>query len=382
MMQNATEFRFGDFRLDVPGRRLWQGDRAIDLSGRYFDALVLLLREHGQLISKDRFFEEVWSGVIVSDSALTQCIKEIRRQLGDDAAAPRFVQTVPRYGYRFVAPVETPERVPPHAPPLPRDEATLPLVPQERSPLELAFLDGLAGTLGGGAAGLAGGLFYGLVVAGTAAGNGVGTVSTAVVLAGLGLLIGLAGGAGVSFGMAAGRVFNPRKGWTIAGAALGGLLVGGMGDLLGLDVFNLLFGHPLSGITGALEGAVLGALLATGAVGAGGFESTRPWRPVLGAAIAGGTAGVLIPLAGGHLFAGSLNNLVIAFSGSRLRLDALGALFGEHGLGPTALAALGGIEGFLFAACVTGGFLWARLARQKGYRGPGLTLTSPRPAQP
>src|SRR6185503_19790630 len=57
-------------------------------------------------ISKDRFLDEVWRGVPVTDEALTQCIKTLRRQLGDDAARPRFIETVPKHGYRFVAPVE------------------------------------------------------------------------------------------------------------------------------------------------------------------------------------------------------------------------------------------------------------------------------------
>ena len=77
----APRYRFGEFVLDVPDRQLWRGNTRIDLNARYLDALVLLVRERGQLVEKDRLFEEVWSDVVVSDSALTQCIKEIRRQL-------------------------------------------------------------------------------------------------------------------------------------------------------------------------------------------------------------------------------------------------------------------------------------------------------------
>ena len=61
-------------------------------------------------MSKDRFLDEVWRGVPVTDEALTQCIKTLRRQLGDDAASPRFIETVPKHGYRFIAPVERVER--------------------------------------------------------------------------------------------------------------------------------------------------------------------------------------------------------------------------------------------------------------------------------
>jgi DNA-binding winged helix-turn-helix (wHTH) protein len=76
------------------------------VNGRYFDALVLLVRDHGRLISKDRFLEEVWRGVPVTDEALTQCVRTLRRQLGDDASRPRFIETIPKHGYRFIAPVE------------------------------------------------------------------------------------------------------------------------------------------------------------------------------------------------------------------------------------------------------------------------------------
>lgn len=363
MMLSETDFRFGDFRLDVPGRRLWQGDRPIELSGRYFDALVLLVREHGQLVSKDRFFEEVWSGVVVSDSALTQCIKEIRRQLGDDAGSPRYVETVPRYGYRFVAKVDVPTAATPDGAPVVATAPSVAVPVTPRKPVERAFTDGLAGTLGGGLAGMAGGLFYGLVVASASAGNDVAAASTVVVFVGLGLLIGLAGGAGVSFGMAAATMWTRSRGAIVVGAALGGFITGGVADLLGLDAFHLLFGRSLAGITGAWEGAVLGASLATGALLGGGFTAAAPIRPVIGAGLGAAVAGALIPMAGGQLFASSLNNLVTAFAGSKLKLDALGGLFGDHGFGLQAQMILGAIEAMLFAVCLLGAWVLARRTR-------------------
>ena len=82
----------------------------VELNARYLDALALLVREQGRLVSKDRFLDEVWRGVPVTDEALTQCIKTLRRQLGDDAVSPRFIETVPKHGYRFIAPVEADRR--------------------------------------------------------------------------------------------------------------------------------------------------------------------------------------------------------------------------------------------------------------------------------
>ena len=102
----AGSFRFEGFELDPGNRRLSRDGAPVELSARYLDALVLLAGEQGRLVSKDRFLEEVWRGIPVTDEALTQCIKTLRRQLGDDAANPRFIETVPKHGYRFLAPVE------------------------------------------------------------------------------------------------------------------------------------------------------------------------------------------------------------------------------------------------------------------------------------
>src|SRR5215216_8036332 len=99
------EFRFDRFRLDPGDRQLRRDDEPVELNARYLDALSLLVREAGRLVTKDRFLDEVWRGVPVTDEALTQCIKTLRRQLGDDAARPRFIETVPKHGYRFIAPL-------------------------------------------------------------------------------------------------------------------------------------------------------------------------------------------------------------------------------------------------------------------------------------
>ncbi len=101
-----TCFRFEGYLLDPRDRQLRRDGAPVELNARYFDALALLVREAGRLVSKDRFLDEVWHGVPVTDEALTQCIRTLRKQLGDDAASPRFIETVPKHGYRFIAPVE------------------------------------------------------------------------------------------------------------------------------------------------------------------------------------------------------------------------------------------------------------------------------------
>src|SRR6187399_2322015 len=146
-------FRFESFELDQENRRLSRDGTPVELNARYLDALVLLAGEQGRLVSKDRFLEEVWRGVPVTDEALTQCIKTLRRQLGDDAANPRFIETVPKHGYRFLASVEVADGV--------RVGASLAPDAGPLSPWQRGLVLGLAGTGGGAAAGLIGGLLYG-----------------------------------------------------------------------------------------------------------------------------------------------------------------------------------------------------------------------------
>lgn len=95
-------YRFDNFYLDAANRQLWRDGESVALNSKYFDVLLLLVSRNGQLVEKSRIFEEIWSGVFVTDAALTQCIKDIRRQLGDDAANPRYIKTVPKHGYIFI----------------------------------------------------------------------------------------------------------------------------------------------------------------------------------------------------------------------------------------------------------------------------------------
>src|SRR6187397_645501 len=112
----GASFRFEGFELDPGNRRLSRGGAPVELNARYLDALVLLAGAEGRLVSKDRFLDEIWRGIPVTDEALTQCIKTLRRQLGDDASSPRFIETVPKHGYRFIAPVASDRAEPARAP--------------------------------------------------------------------------------------------------------------------------------------------------------------------------------------------------------------------------------------------------------------------------
>ena len=95
-------YRFAEFVLSPRRRLLLRDGREQPLIPRYFDLLVFLVERRHEAVHRREIFERVWSDVIVSDSALAQAIRTIRRALGDDPRDPRFIRTVSRHGYRFV----------------------------------------------------------------------------------------------------------------------------------------------------------------------------------------------------------------------------------------------------------------------------------------
>ena len=97
----SDSYRFESFTLEVESRLLRRDGTVVDVSSRYFDALVLLVRNAGGLVSKDRFMDDVWRGIPVTDEALTQCIRSLRRELGDDAATPVVVPFSGEYQCRW-----------------------------------------------------------------------------------------------------------------------------------------------------------------------------------------------------------------------------------------------------------------------------------------
>ncbi|HEY3383842.1 MAG TPA: winged helix-turn-helix domain-containing protein [Vicinamibacterales bacterium] len=106
MSPEEASYRFAGFLLDVQERRLTGPGPASYLPPRTFDTLLCLLLHAGSLVTKEQLLSAVWKDAAVTDNAMTRCIREIRIALGDDAHEPRFIETVPRIGYRFIAPVE------------------------------------------------------------------------------------------------------------------------------------------------------------------------------------------------------------------------------------------------------------------------------------
>lgn len=101
-MQDDQPFRFGQYQLD-PRRGLSRGRQEVKLAPKALALLRFLLERAGDVMTKDEVFRAVWPDTIVSDGALTSCIRELRKALRDDARQPRYIETLHRRGYRFIA---------------------------------------------------------------------------------------------------------------------------------------------------------------------------------------------------------------------------------------------------------------------------------------
>src|SRR5262249_59614278 len=115
---SSPQWRLGDFRLDPDNACLWRGTQPIALPPKAFDVLHYLVTHPDRLVTKDTLLDAVWPETAISDVVVRIAIGELRRALGDTAQAPRFIATVHRRGYRFVAPVteDTPHPPAPRAP--------------------------------------------------------------------------------------------------------------------------------------------------------------------------------------------------------------------------------------------------------------------------
>lgn len=128
---------FGPFSLDPRQRVLLRADVPLRLTPREVDVLITLVAAHGEIVDKSRFFDEVWRGVSVEECNLSQHVAALRRVLGDDARVPIYIETVPRRGYRFLAPVARTVRPSAAAltpPPLPAPESPPSVSPPEPPP--------------------------------------------------------------------------------------------------------------------------------------------------------------------------------------------------------------------------------------------------------
>ena len=101
----GTRRHFGDFELDIANVRLWRAGVELELTPKSFALLAHLVQRPGELVLKDTLLDTVWGRRFVSEGAVKTVVSELRAALGDDARAPRWIETVQRRGYRFLGDV-------------------------------------------------------------------------------------------------------------------------------------------------------------------------------------------------------------------------------------------------------------------------------------
>jgi DNA-binding winged helix-turn-helix (wHTH) protein len=114
--------RFGeDFELDLCPRRLRRGSHVLKLERIPLEILILLLEHRGEIVNRDEIVGRVWGNDVFldTDNSIRGAIRKVRRALKDDPETPRFIQTVTGRGYRFIAPIISPEQERTTEPPKP-----------------------------------------------------------------------------------------------------------------------------------------------------------------------------------------------------------------------------------------------------------------------
>ena len=105
----SVPLRFSNFEMDLRAGELRKGGSKLKLSGQPFQVLAILLEHSGQIVTREELQKQLWPDTFVDvDHSLNTAINKIREVLGDSAENPRFVETLPRRGYRFIAPVIAP----------------------------------------------------------------------------------------------------------------------------------------------------------------------------------------------------------------------------------------------------------------------------------
>jgi DNA-binding winged helix-turn-helix (wHTH) protein len=370
----VPRYRFSDFTLSTRKRMLIRNGQPLPLIPRYLDLLIFLVERRRDAVHRREIFDRVWSDVIVSDSALSQAIRTLRRTLGDDPREPRFIRTVSRHGYQFTCPdvieepdEDAPEPVTVRAPDIesavPAEarssgvdlsaEARSAKAEQTRQKVGASLTALMAGATracagsaaAGAAAGAAGGLLLTVVPGNTA------PLAIVPVLVLLGAVAGAVGGLGVGAGLAVAESSSRLRnaGGLMIGAAAGGAAIGMAVQWLTRWSLAAVVGLNLS-IGGALEGFVIGAATGLGYAIArrqGPAARSRVRRAAVVAALCAGGA-VALTVAGRPLVGGTLHLIAREARGSQISLTPLGQLVGEPGFGPVSQALIAAWEGGIF----------------------------------
>jgi len=105
--QSAARLNFGPFEADVPAGELRRNGVRVRLSGQPLQILLILLAHPGEVVTREQLREEIWAETTFVDfeHGLNAAVNKLRRALGDAAEKPHYIETLPRKGYRFIAPI-------------------------------------------------------------------------------------------------------------------------------------------------------------------------------------------------------------------------------------------------------------------------------------
>jgi DNA-binding winged helix-turn-helix (wHTH) protein len=136
---DLRDFRVAEWLVQPSRNRLVRGDTSVRVRPQLIDVLVCLSRRPGSVVSKDELLASVWGDRFVAESGIARCVAELRQALADDARTPKIIETIPKRGYRLVAPVARDEATPARLSPSPHVVPVVPVVPvappPERMPL-------------------------------------------------------------------------------------------------------------------------------------------------------------------------------------------------------------------------------------------------------
>src|SRR5690349_159981 len=106
MLPANPHYRFGEFVVDTDQKVLLRQNKALPLTPKLFETLLILVENSGRIVQKEQFMERLWPHTFVEEANLTSNIQQLRKSLGDNARQPRYIETVTKRGYRFIADVE------------------------------------------------------------------------------------------------------------------------------------------------------------------------------------------------------------------------------------------------------------------------------------
>ncbi len=126
MEPQVEDYQFDGVDVRLRTREVLCQGKPLSIEPKSFRVLVYLIQNRDRAIGKDELIEKVWDGVAVTDNSLARAIAQLRKELGDDARQPRYIQTLPTLGYRFIAEIASPAAPPPPEPPARRRSMLLP----------------------------------------------------------------------------------------------------------------------------------------------------------------------------------------------------------------------------------------------------------------